>query len=149
MKKLGFVEAFVVSTHKGIVRKLNEDRVAITLNGSMNFKKYDGKKNPIKLCNFFSIIDGHGGMDCCNFIKKNLHEWILKEFELENLIIPQFSQIYKNLDKDYITQKVNSGKIHTDGACVCTLMIMNNSLFFINLGDCRAIISSNKGEDFI
>lgn len=88
IKKLGFIEGFVVSTHKGTVRKFNEDRVAITLNGSMNFKQYENKNNPIKVCNFFSIIDGHGGMDCCNFIKKNLHERILKEFELENLIIP-------------------------------------------------------------
>lgn len=43
IKRLGFIEAFVVSTHKGIVRRVNEDRVAITLNGNSNFQKYQDK----------------------------------------------------------------------------------------------------------
>lgn len=70
----------MVSTHKGLVRKQNEDRVSIVLNGTQNFSHYKNKENPIKYCNFFTVIDGHGGMDCCNYIKKHLHDQIFKNF---------------------------------------------------------------------
>lgn len=64
------------------------------------------------------------------------------------MIIPQIEKIYKDLDEKIIREKVAEGKIHTDGACVCTMMALNSSLFFINLGDCRAIISYKKGTDY-
>lgn len=33
------------------------------------------------------------------------------------------------------------------GSCACTLMVLNNSLLAINVGDSRAILSTNKGEE--
>ena len=34
LKRHGYIEAFVVSTHKGLFRNTNEDRVSIVLNGT-------------------------------------------------------------------------------------------------------------------
>lgn len=64
------------------------------------------------------------------------------------MIIPQIQKIYKDLDEKIIKEKFQSNKVHTDGACVCTLMMVNSSLFFINLGDCRALLSLNLGKDY-
>lgn len=36
----------------------------------------------------FSIFDGHGGTNCCNFLKEHLHDKILENFEYESLLVP-------------------------------------------------------------
>ncbi len=88
IKKYGPVEGFVVNTHKGIIRKSNEDRVSILLNAQKKFKKYQDKTGPIISSSMFSIFDGHGGISCSNFLKQNLHNKILEHFEMEGPIIP-------------------------------------------------------------
>lgn len=97
-KKFGPIEAFVVNTHKGIIRSNNEDRVSILLNAQNKFKKYPENNETIQFCSMFSVFDGHGGINCCNFLKEKLHEKILENFEYENLLVPQFKLMYKQLD---------------------------------------------------
>ena len=33
------------------------------------------------------------------------------------------------------------------GSCACSLMVLNNSLLVVNVGDSRAILSLNRGEE--
>ncbi|XP_031472936.1 probable protein phosphatase 2C 11 [Nymphaea colorata] len=51
----------------GTTRNYNEDRVSITLNIKKN-----GKKSQ-----FFAVYDGHGGSNCCDFLKDTLHEILI------------------------------------------------------------------------
>jgi hypothetical protein len=70
-KNFGIVEAYAAITTEGIVRNYNEDRVSIILNipKSPNYTKDDWPK-----CSFFGIYDGHGGANCAEFLRDNLHK---------------------------------------------------------------------------
>ena len=63
----GVVKAYAVNTHQGTSRNYNEDRVNITL----NIRKHGLKAQ------FFAIYDGHGGNMCCEYLKDNLHEYLI------------------------------------------------------------------------
>jgi hypothetical protein len=70
-KNFGIVEAYAAITTEGIVRNYNEDRVSIILNiqKPTNYTKDDWPK-----CSFFGIYDGHGGANCAEFLRDNLHK---------------------------------------------------------------------------
>lgn len=70
-KNFGIVEAYAATTTEGIVRNYNEDRVSIILNipKPPSYTKDDWPK-----CSFFGIYDGHGGSQCADFLRDNLHK---------------------------------------------------------------------------
>ena len=60
------------------MRNYNEDRVSIILNiVQPACKKSKGKTWPV--CSFFGIYDGHGGSQCADFLRDNLHQYVVKE----------------------------------------------------------------------
>ena len=69
-KKNSEIEAYGVITHEGLVRKYNEDRVAIILNV---MKPYNRRVyNWPKIC-FFGLYDGHGGNQCVDYLRDHFH----------------------------------------------------------------------------
>ena len=73
-KKNGIVKAYAANTHQGLVRNYNEDRVAIIL----NIMKPPNKKEAVwPLCSYFAIYDGHGGTKCAEFLRDNLHHYVM------------------------------------------------------------------------
>ena len=74
-KNFGIIEAYSAITTEGIVRNYNEDRVSIILNVQKptNYNKNDWPK-----CSFFGIYDGHGGSNCADFLRDNLHKNVTK-----------------------------------------------------------------------
>jgi len=75
-RKNGIVKAYAANTNQGIVRNYNEDRVAIILN-IMKPPNLDTKEEwPI--CSFFGVYDGHGGTNCADFLRDNLHQFVTK-----------------------------------------------------------------------
>jgi serine/threonine protein phosphatase PrpC len=67
----GTIRAYSASTNQGPVREYNEDRVAIILNFSKPEHVTDWKKPA-----YFGVFDGHGGIDCADFLRDNLHTFI-------------------------------------------------------------------------
>jgi serine/threonine protein phosphatase PrpC len=64
------VASYAANTHQGMVRNYNEDRVSIILNIIQpKFKKLDFWPR----CSFFAIYDGHGGAQCADFLRDQLH----------------------------------------------------------------------------
>ena len=77
-KENGVVKAFAANTNQGIVRDYNEDRVSIVLNMS---KPVEKKCDRWPKCSFFAIFDGHGGHTCADFLRDNLHQFIIRDSE--------------------------------------------------------------------
>ena len=83
-KSKGIVEAFGICTTQGILRNYNEDRVSVILN-VMKHSEASGednntsKENTIPNSSYFSLFDGHGGNKCANFLRENLHQYILND----------------------------------------------------------------------
>lgn len=74
-KNFGVIEAYSAITTEGIVRNYNEDRVSIILNVP---KPSDYIKDDWPKCSFFGIYDGHGGSNCADFLRDNLHKNVFK-----------------------------------------------------------------------
>jgi len=144
VKKYGAIDAFVVNTHKGSVRKSNEDRVSILLNAQNKFLKFKGSKSDFN-CSMFSVFDGHGGTACCNYLKEHLNNTLLDQLDVEGLIVPSIKGVYKKLDEDYI-QLATQLKQNFAGSCANTLIVINDSLMVVNTGDSRTIFSHKNGS---
>ncbi len=68
----GFIKGYSVNTYHGMVKNYNEDRVSIIMN--ITKPNYKGKWPK---CSYFAIFDGHGGNACSDFLKDNMHKYVL------------------------------------------------------------------------
>ena len=75
-KRNGVVKAYGANTNQGIVRNYNEDRVSIILN---IMKPANRKEERWPKCSFFGVYDGHGGVSCADFLRDNLHLYLIRE----------------------------------------------------------------------
>jgi hypothetical protein len=74
VKQMHIIRAYAANTHQGIIRTYNEDRVSIILN-IIKPVSFQGDYWP--KCSFFGIYDGHGGSGCADFLRDNLHQYVL------------------------------------------------------------------------
>jgi protein phosphatase 2C family protein 2/3 len=74
LKANGIIKAYSASTNQGPVRDYNEDRVAIILNIAKPEHCNEWRKAA-----YFGVFDGHGGVDCADFLRDNLHNFITRE----------------------------------------------------------------------
>lgn len=58
------------------MRSYNEDRVSIILN---IVKPTHRAHEDWPKCSFFGVYDGHGGAACAEFLRDNLHHFVIKE----------------------------------------------------------------------
>ena len=73
VKRNGIVKAYAANTNQGIVRNYNEDRVSIILN---IMKPASRMNEEWPKCSFFGVYDGHGGVNCADFLRDNLHQYV-------------------------------------------------------------------------
>lgn len=76
-KKNGMIKSYAANTNQGLLRDYNEDRVSIILNVAKPENKKSLKSWP--KISFFGVFDGHGGSNCADFLRDNLHTFIVKE----------------------------------------------------------------------
>lgn len=65
----GIVRAYGLNTHTGLIRTVNEDRLVVV-------NKILKSEDP---CLFLGIYDGHGGSACADYLKENLHNFIVND----------------------------------------------------------------------
>ena len=144
-KQMGIIQAYGANTHEGLIRNYNEDRVSIIIN--MN-RPLNYKKNRWPKVSFFGIYDGHGGKQCAEYLRDNLHKFISNDISFpEN--IPQaikngFLYAEKDFLNNYALSKDNECIIDKSGSCAIILLIVDNKIYIANCGDSRAIMSINN-----
>ena len=72
----GAIKAYAANTNQGSVRNYNEDRVAIILN---IVKPDNHPATTWPKCQYFAIYDGHGGHGCADFLRDNLHNYVVRQ----------------------------------------------------------------------
>lgn len=142
VKEFGVIKAFVVNTHKGCVRSGNEDRVSILLNAQKKFKVAERK---MKNCAMFSVFDGHGGTDCSNYLKENLHNKVLERIRFQPDMDRSLKQIYNDLDDEYLKRAVKKNH-NFAGSCANSLFVFDDELVVVNTGDSRTVGSYLNGK---
>jgi len=102
-KRNGVVEAYAANTNKGLSMSYNSDRISIVTNlfppksrrsmfkssSSINTDETRSVENDFDLpkwprCSFFGIFDGHNGLACAEFLRDNLHKYIIRDSHFPN-----------------------------------------------------------------
>lgn len=149
-KSLGVVKSYSANTHQGTVRDYNEDRVSIILN-IIKPTSYTGSFWP--KCSFFGIYDGHGGSGCAEFLRDNLHHYVVRD---ENFPVnPKEALIkgFKAAETEFINKYSlsHSGYEIKDksGSCANVILVVDDVIYIANSGDSRSVLSKNKGKEII
>lgn len=81
----------------------------------------------VKSCSLFAIYDGHGGAECCNFLKENLHNYFLNTFSVKDLKTSLVNSCIK-LDNDFFKKAKTDYGLDTSGSCALILLVVGRNL---------------------
>jgi len=146
-KSHGIVKGFAVCTNQGLVRNYNEDRVSVILNISRPVNKPSNEYWPN--CSIFGVFDGHGGFKCAEFLRNNLHQFIIKNKNFPWNPQEALKEAFEEADKTFLENVLiesEDGIYDKSGSCALVVMIMDDTCYVCNVGDSRAIISQNFGN---
>lgn len=138
----GVVQGYSASTNQGKIRNYNEDRVSIILNINKPSSKVYDKEWP--KCSFFGIYDGHAGSSCADFLRDNLHKYIINDSNFPDNPQKAILNGFLTSERVFLEYSLNSG--NKSGSCALIILILENKCFVANLGDSRALMSGNFGE---
>lgn len=127
---------YYASTDMGTHRQRNEDRVSIV----ERVYKHSSKYTP---CSYFGLYDGHAGEGCSTYLKDHLAELIVKDESFKEDKVRALEGGLKNAETTFLA--LARQKRDYSGSCCLALVVDAHQLFFCNLGDSRAVISSEAG----
>ena len=140
-KPVGKVLGFCANTHKGVVREVNEDRAMII---SRIPRPSSRKNEKWPHCSYFGLYDGHGGKECANFLRDNLHKYIIASDYFPKDPTIAILEGFEQCENDFTEYAIKNKK--KCGSCAIVLIIVENIGFIANLGDSRAVMSELKGN---
>ena len=130
-------------------RNYNEDRVSIILN-IIKPSTYVGKEWPKS--SFFAIYDGHGGSACADFLRDNLHQYIIKDYNFPTNPNEAIRRGCEQAEKDFLNHHAmnnNQAIIDRSGSCAIFALIIEDTCYIANIGDSRCVMSSQNGKKII
>ena len=134
------IAGFALNSYNGKVKKFNEDRIKAIVN----------YQNPFNIkVSYFSIFDGHSGKNCSDFLKENLHKYIFNSPLFPSDIPKAIRESFKKADDTFramVYDQKNNVLKDKSGSCALVMLILNNYLYAINLGDSRALYSYDTGK---
>ncbi len=145
-RSIGNIAAYAVNTYQGIIRNYNEDRVSIIL----NIAKPQTFQGNWPRCSFFGIYDGHGGASCSDFLRDQLHTYVIKDPNFPNKPKEALEKGFEKAEADFINNHAlskNKDILDRSGSCAIVVLIIEDMCYVANVGDSRAVMSLNSGKD--
>lgn len=94
---------------------------------------------------YFGVFDGHGGMDCADFLRDNLHSFISKDRNFPARMEEAIKTGCEKCEKAYLDQSY-MGKVDRSGSCALMAFFYGRDCYITNVGDSRAVMSSRRGQ---
>ena len=140
------ISAYGFNSYSGTEKGYNEDRTKVIVNYTINSKENSNEMSPH--ISYFGVFDGHGGEKCSNFLKDNLDSFIFNSKYFPAYPIQAIKDAFRVAENTFMRQAIDeySNTIDRSGSCACVCLIINDTLYAINLGDSRALLSSNSGQ---
>ncbi len=148
LRRNGIVRAYAANTNQGLVRSYNEDRVSIILN---IVKPAHRKHENWPKCSFFGVYDGHGGHACAEFLRDNLHHFVVREdsfpWNPQEALAKGFHKAEEKFMNEvcYHREGDQESLVEKSGSCAIVVLIVGEMCYVANVGDSRALMSSNGG----
>lgn len=120
-------------------KKTNEDKLCICLNQHV--------PNSDKTAHFLGIYDGHCGSSIAELLCKKAHNEIIEHPLFLTDTITAIKESLIKIDNDILTNNMNMmiDSIDKSGTCVLLMIIVNECMYFANIGDSRSIIGIDSG----
>ena len=146
VKQSGIVKAYAANTNQGLIRNYNEDRVSIIL----NIVKPPSRSNETwPRCSFFGVYDGHGGSACADFLRDNLHQFVIKEPSFPANPREALKQGFAAAESQFLETVASKSKAtvaERSGSCAIAALIVGDMCYVANVGDSRAVLSGDAGK---
>jgi len=123
-KPYGIIQAYATITSSG-KRDYNEDRVSIIYNIPKPPGYFESKNNnmPWPKCSFFGLYDGHGGSRTCDFLRDNLHKYIINDKYFQSNPQKAIANGFIYAEKFFFK---NYKGIDSSGSCAIVVLIIDN-----------------------
>lgn len=149
VRRNGVIRAYGANTNQGIIRDYNEDRVSIILNIMQPENKKDVPNWP--QCSFFGVFDGHGGATWSDFLRDNLHHFIIRDSEFPQNPRQALINGFKFAEEWFLNlveegSKMNPNSIDKSGSWATWTLFVDDIWYVANLGDSRIIMSADEGS---
>ncbi len=82
-------------------------------------------------------------------MKENLHNIIINHEMFLIDTIKAIKDSFRQCEERFIIEATNRDLQDKSGSCAIMLIIIEKTLYTVNLGDSRAILSMNKGKNII
>ena len=98
-------------------------------------------------CSFFAVYDGHGGNACADFLKDNLHQYIIKQGcfpEDPKEAIRKGCHDCEKMFTHLAEQQLHKiGELDRSGTCAICVLFVDDHVYIANVGDSRALLSKD------
>ena len=96
-------------------------------------------------CSFFGVYDGHGGAACADYLRDNLHQFVIRESSFPWNPREALRKGFENAEKKFLelAQGVNE-VVEKSGSCAVVTLIVEDMCYVANVGDSRALLSGYK-----
>jgi len=101
-KKCGIIKSYAANTNQGIIRDYNEDRVSIILNILKPKNKSNIDIDWPQIC-FFGVFDGHGGSACADYLRDNLHNFVVQNEQFPQNPIEAINQGFRECERNFLS----------------------------------------------
>jgi len=145
------IAAYGLNSYNGKVKKFNEDRTKAIVNYKLN-KSFviNGIQYREPCISYFSIFDGHAGKKCSDFLKQNLDTYLFNSAYFPSNPVKAIRETFKKVENEFYSMAYdakNNILLDKSGSCALIILIIDNLLYAINLGDSRALYSYNGGKN--
>lgn len=97
-------------------------------------------------CSFFGVYDGHGGAGCADFLRDNLHQYVIKEACFPYQPAEALKKGFESAEKRYLeicqTATESGNLADKSGSCCVVVLIVGDICYVGNVGDSRAVLSA-------
>ncbi len=94
-------------------------------------------------CSFFGVYDGHGGAACADYLRDNLHQFVIREAAFPWNPREALKKGFENAERKFLEmcQGPDGSLVERSGSCGVATMIVGDMCYVANVGDSRAVLS--------
>ena len=100
---------------------------------------------------YFAVYDGHGvkGREAAEGLKKEIHKKLVNDKKKIPKLkeLPKVESYFKDLFRSIQKKLSSTNDYELSGTCAICVLIVDNKMFAINVGDSRCVLGQRKGGD--